>query len=442
MRRVLRGGEEIYRVGYRSVREFLADLRKEIQSRGLWNGGLRALFRGMSEWGYLITAYPTGGWEFVDFLVYESNSHPKGFDRWLLRSSFVEGIRNRAAFVREQLSRQLERLGRDPERDEISVLDIGCGVGTFGFHALACVPQLDGRVRVVGVDRDPRAISLARRLAHRRGVESAVRFIHADVSSYLREAQEQFDVALCIGVLAYLADPQAVALLRSIRVHLRDGGVLLASHLHPSVSRAMLRWLRFMGVNLRARTPDKLEELLYQAGFERVGITQDATGTQNFIVAEASPVPLPSANGRGEVVWVEADCLRDHEEVEPARVKQLARALRQRGRVHPILVEKQHRVVLDGHHRKAALQALGIRKIPCLLVSYAQVGLSSWRRLPVTQEEVIQRALTGEKFPPKTTRHLYAFHELPEVDLPLCPDGARSRLRAGFQTPTDSSPVW
>ena len=439
MRRVVRDGVEIYRVGHRSLSEFLAELREEVRAQGLGKGSLRALFRGMSEWAYLIGAYPTGGWEFVDFLVYESNSHPKGLDRWLLRSSFVEGIRNRAAFVREQLSRRLEELGRQPEwereREGIAVLDIGCGVGTFGFHALSCVPELDGRVRVVGVDRDPRAISLARRLARRRGVEPSAQFIQADAFSYLNKTEDQFDIALCIGVLAYLPDLQAVALLRSIRARLRDGGVLLASHLHPGVSRAMLGWLRLMGVNLRARTPGELEELLRRAGFNRVEVTRDVTGTQNFMVAEVSPAPLPSADGRGEVVWVEVDRLRDHEEVEPARVEQLARALRRRGRVHPILVEKRHLVVLDGHHRKAALQALGLRKIPCFLASYDRIGLSSWRGLSITKEEVIRRALTGEKFPPKTTRHLYAFHELPEVELPLCPERSRSRPRACLPIP-------
>jgi len=434
MRRVVRDGVEIYRVGHRSLSEFLAELRREVRAQGLGRGSLRALFRGMSEWAYLIGAYPTGGWEFVDFLVHEVDSRPRGLDRWLLQSAFVKGIQNRAAFVREELARQLRV--RALERD-LNLLDVGCGIGTFGFFALERAEELgrDGHVRVVGIDRDPRAIALAQRLAQIRGFASRIRLECVDALKHLERTDERYDLALCIGVLAYLPDPRAIELLSAIHARLREGGVLVASHLHPRIRRPMHAWLRLMGVHLRARRPEELEGLLRTAGFSSVRVTQDATGTQNFIVAEASSASLPSVNGRGGVVWVEADRLLDHEEVEPARVERLVRVLRRRGRVHPILVEARHRVVLDGHHRKAALKSLGLRKIPCLLVPYDQVGLSSWRGLSIAKEEVIRRALTGERFPPKTTRHLYAFHELPEVELPLRPERSRPRPRACLPPP-------
>lgn len=443
VRRVLRNGVEIYRIRSGSLREFFADLPREVRSQGLGRGGLRALFRAWSEWAYLMGAYPKGGWEFVDFLVHEADSCSKGLDRWLLQSAFVKGIQHRAAFVREELRRQLSRRLRVRGPERIIILDVGCGIGTFGFYALECAQEFgqDGRVRVIGIDRDPRAVALAQRLTQARGFDSHIRWECVDAFRHLERTDERYDLVLCIGVLAYLPDLQAIELLSAIHARLRDGGVLVASHLHPRISRAMHAWLRLMGVNLRARRPEELEKLLRTAGFSRLRMTQDATGTQNFMVAEASPTPLPSADGSGRVlgriVWVEADRLLDHEEVEPARVEKLAQVLRQRGRVPPILVERHHRVVLDGHHRKAALQALGLRKIPCCLVPYDRIGLSSRRGLSVRKEEVIQRALTGQKFPPKTTRHLYAFHELPEVELPLCPERSPSRSRGDLPAPPE-----
>jgi SAM-dependent methyltransferase len=388
----------------------------------------------MSGWGYLIATYPEGGWEFVDYLVHGHNATHTGLDRLLLRSAFAEGIRNRAAFVQRQLEEQIERLRRDRKQGAIAILDVGCGVGTFSFYALTCAgaPNLKDRIKVLGVDRDVRAIRLARRLAQKRGVAEHIAFECADALAYLRQTQEPFDLVLCIGVLAYLPDPQAVALLRAIRAHLRVGGVLLVSHLNSGVSRAMLAWLRLMGLgSLRARTPAPLEALLRQAGFEHVQITLDASGTQNLVVAKATSTHF-SPNNLEKIEWIEIERLRDHEEVEPDRVAQLAREIKRTRRMQPILVEQRYHVVLDGHHRKAALRLLGLTKIPCLRVHYAQVGLASWRDLPVTKEEVIARALTGRKFPPKTTRHLYAL-DLPEVELSLSGRRSACQMTARLQ---------
>jgi len=413
MKRVVRSGEEIYRIGYGSVREALADLKEELRLRGLVRGGLRALFRLMSGWGYLLAAYPTGGWEFVDFLVSESELACKGLDRWLLRSSFVEGIRGRAKFVQEELRRQLERLG-NTRREPITVLDLGCGLGTFAFHALRCV-RYKGRLRVIGIDRDPRAVELARRIARR--LDYPIEFLCKDAFAYLKETEQLFDLVIFVGILAYLPDYKAVELLQALRARMREGGVLLTSHLHPRVSRMTLAWLRLMGLeSLRPRTPAQLEALLRRANFEP-RISRDASGTQNLIVAAAAPMRF-LLNGVGKLAWVEVERLRDHEEVETDQVRELAYEISKRRRVEPILVEQQHNVVLDGHHRKAALELLGLKRIPCFLVPYERVGLMSWQGRSITKAEVIACALEGRKLPPKTTCHLYTA-SLPEVELPL-----------------------
>lgn len=305
MRAIDRDGQELYRFGHGSLRKALADVRQEIRHQGIWRGALRAFFKGTSGLGYLITGYPAGGWEFVDYLVH--SDRPSGLDRLLFRTRFARGIRHRAELVRSTLFEGIERLGRNGAREAISILDVGCGVGTFSSHALACASRFGRKVRVLGVDRDPRAVTLARRLAKRQRVEEQLSFERRDALAYLRATEEQFDLVLCIGVLAYLPDGQAVHLLGAIRRRMREGGVLLASHLSPGVSRAALGWLRLMGLgSLRSRTLAQLEELLRRAGFERIQITLDASGTQNFIAAETASARLPS-NGPGEIEWIEID---------------------------------------------------------------------------------------------------------------------------------------
>ena len=68
-------------------------------------------------------------------------------------------------------------------------------------------------------------------------------------------------------------------------------------------------------------------------------------------------------------------------------------------------------VVLNGHHRLAALQELGARRAPAWVVEYEgeAVVLERWPGARVethpTKAEVVERALRGDLFPPKTTRH-------------------------------------
>ena len=111
-----------------------------------------------------------------------------------------------------------------------------------------------------------------------------------------------------------------------------------------------------------------------------------------------------------------------HERTVPENLLAVIRSLRATGEYTgpPILVERRHMVILDGHHRAEALRMLGARAVPALLVDYSDPGiiLGSWRGARVSRREVLARALRGELFPPKTTRHIILFG-LPSVRAPL-----------------------
>jgi len=121
---------------------------------------------------------------------------------------------------------------------------------------------------------------------------------------------------------------------------------------------------------------------------------------------------------------VEIETLRSHEQVRPALLARLVDQIRSEGCVRkPILVESRHSVILDGHHRYEALKRLGCRKIPVYVVDYEDpgIGLTTWPEATVgtvTKAAVIDHALRGDPFPPKTTRHLLTF-TLEEVRVPL-----------------------
>jgi hypothetical protein len=115
-------------------------------------------------------------------------------------------------------------------------------------------------------------------------------------------------------------------------------------------------------------------------------------------------------DGAFEVREVELALLREHEQIDPARLQQIREEIRREGKLrHPILVDRTFYVILDGHHRFRAYKELGFEKIPCVLVDYQSEIVSVRPRRPefvVSKEEVIRRALRGELYPPKTTQHI------------------------------------
>jgi len=101
--------------------------------------------------------------------------------------------------------------------------------------------------------------------------------------------------------------------------------------------------------------------------------------------------------------------LTPHEETDPEDVKQLEHQLREDGYVaRPVTVDDGSGVILDGHHRYEALSRLGCELIPCHMIDYADPGVrveawSDGRRMQ--KQELVSRALRGELYPVKTSRH-------------------------------------
>lgn len=112
--------------------------------------------------------------------------------------------------------------------------------------------------------------------------------------------------------------------------------------------------------------------------------------------------------------------LHCHEQIQPDFLERTMDEIREDGYVkRPILVADEHFVILDGHHRFAALKALGCRRIPAYVIDYFSdiIDLKTWPDAVVQEvhkDEVIRRGLANDPFPPKTTRHILKI-KLPDV---------------------------
>ena len=72
----------------------------------------------------------------------------------------------------------------------------------------------------------------------------------------------------------------------------------------------------------------------------------------------------------------------------------------------PIVVDVHSKTIIDGHHRYNVFRNLGFMEIPVIYVDYFHPSIVIHSATNVTKEDVVTAALSGKKFPPKTTRHM------------------------------------
>jgi L-serine kinase (ADP) len=140
--------------------------------------------------------------------------------------------------------------------------------------------------------------------------------------------------------------------------------------------------------------------------------------------------------------------LKEHEEVDPRKVDELVEDIRRSQSVgDPVWVALGSGVILNGHHRVAALRRLGAKRVPAWMVDYhsPEVRLDRWSAgPPIAKAEVEGRALRGELFPPKTTRHRVdpplPSRRTPLADL-LGPGGPDDQSSASRASPRRGAPA-
>ncbi|MAD56650.1 MAG: hypothetical protein CL974_03790 [Euryarchaeota archaeon] len=126
-----------------------------------------------------------------------------------------------------------------------------------------------------------------------------------------------------------------------------------------------------------------------------------------------------------KVELVPLEILRPHEQILPKKVDQLEKMThRWNAYTKPLLLDRLSGTILDGHHRYHVALRLGLSCVPCVFIDYLEddsIELDVWPhcgRDTVTKQEVIDAALSGILFSPKTSRHRLSDH-LPPIAVPL-----------------------
>ena len=119
--------------------------------------------------------------------------------------------------------------GRKPEKEDVRVLDAGCGTGV-GTEYLV---HLNPKAQVTGIDLSAGALEVARERCRKSGADRA-EFHHLSLYD-ARELSGSFDWINCVGVLHHLPDP--IAGMRALADKLAPGGLM-----HVFVYAELGRW--------------------------------------------------------------------------------------------------------------------------------------------------------------------------------------------------------
>lgn len=120
-----------------------------------------------------------------------------------------------------------------------------------------------------------------------------------------------------------------------------------------------------------------------------------------------------------------------HEETQPDKVKTHAAKMLRRGtQKRPVVVhyldDERKYLIIDGHHRVAALKELGYQYVIANRIDYlsSEIKVKSWQGAKEwDKKDIIEQALRGNLRGPKTTKHVIMmggkevpFHKNDEIE--------------------------
>ncbi len=156
-------------------------------------------------------------------------------------------------------------------REQVTVLDIGCGHGHWGQRLL---PLLSPSARLAGVDQEPKWVEHAAARAERLGISARCDYRVGD-ALHLPYPDHSFTLVTCQTVLMHVAEPE-VALREMLRV-VQPGGRLLLAEPSNQASHFSADTVS------RALTPSQVAEVAYllvacSRGRRRLGRGDDCMG--------------------------------------------------------------------------------------------------------------------------------------------------------------------
>jgi len=114
--------------------------------------------------------------------------------------------------------------------------------------------------------------------------------------------------------------------------------------------------------------------------------------------------------------------LRKHERHDQEKVNALINQINLAGIwSHPIIVDQEYHIILDGHHRYEAACRMGLSYIPCAVIDYdnERIAVDAWREGEIIDRHAVRNAaLSGQLMPIHTSRHKFS-EPIKSEEIPL-----------------------
>ncbi len=195
---------------------------------------------------------------------------PAAFDQFFQDQAAPRAVRNRTKL---NAGRIVTAARQGARNRPVKIVSVGSGPAADVRRAVAelAKPELQ-RLKISLLDIDPHALEFA--LAHLQGAIPAgglaahrVNLFRISRQPHVAQLLEGADLIICAGLLDYLTQPDAAALLQVCWSGLRHEGKLLAFNFSPAnPSRAYMEW--FGNWYLTYRTPDQMHALGRSAGWQ------------------------------------------------------------------------------------------------------------------------------------------------------------------------------
>jgi hypothetical protein len=205
-------------------------------------------------------------------VIYDREDEREGvLDRVFYEHPLHRAVYDRLKILTRSIESELE--ARLAEGRELSLFSAPSGFAYDLFQPLESIaarePEAMQRVRMLAADLDPHGRLMAEVTQRAAELEVDVRFVRGDLNApevkQLFDERAPFDMALFVGLSAWLPKPEMVSHLRWVANHLREDGVLVSDAFTPA---AYALSGKYAGYKANYYEPAVYQSLMDYCGFD------------------------------------------------------------------------------------------------------------------------------------------------------------------------------